>query len=106
MARRAPRNMEQFKTRVPEKQSHEPTKEELKKAITNPRIGVIILFITYILVLVLFSWFSMFSKFIENLLAYVLSPMLIGIIFFVIESHINYESEYFKKHRKNKKKED
>ncbi|MGC3941894.1 hypothetical protein M5J17_04520 [Streptococcus koreensis] len=106
MARRAPRNMEKFKTRIPEKQYHEPTKEEFKKSITIPRWAVIVLVFVYLVFLSLLSWLSLKNKFIENLLAYVFSPVLIGIIFVVIESHINYENEYFKKHRKNKKKED
>lgn len=106
MARRAPRNMEKFKKRIPEKQYHEPTKEEFKKSITIPRRAVIVLVIVYLGLLTFLSWASLNNKFIENLLAYVFSPVLIGIIFVVIESHINYENEFFEKHRKNKKKED
>ena len=106
MARRAPRNMEKFKTRIPEKQYHEPTKEEFKKSITIPRRALIVLVIVYLGLLLFLSWVSLYCKFIENLLAYVFSPVLIGIIFVVIESHIDYENEYFEKHRKNKKKED
>ena len=106
MARRAPRNMEKFKTRIPEKQYHEPTTEEFKKSTTIPRRAVIVLVIVYFICLLFLSWASLYVKFIENLLAYVFSPVLIGIIFVVIESHINYENEYFKKHRKNKNKKD
>ena len=106
MARRAPRNMEKFKTRIPEKQYHEPTKEEFKKSITIPRRAVLVRVIGYFICLLFLSWASLYVKFIENLLAYVFSPVLIGIIFVVIESHINYENEYFKKHRKNKNKKD
>lgn len=106
MARRAPRNMEKFKTRIPEKQYHEPTKEEFKKSIIIPRRAVIVSVIVYLGFLLFLSWASLYCKFIENLLAYMFSPILIGFIFVIIESHINYENEYFEKHRKNKNKTD